>query len=117
LLAALIIFIAVEAIEIYRLFRRIKYYGYREAIFIYDATQWSRVFTFAMFYTFTYLFHTHLFIGSFVIDTILKMGVWVVIILLMIELILSLRDAIITYKQSSRAMEKENELSSPYFKS
>jgi hypothetical protein len=115
--AALIIFIAVEAVELYRLFRRIKYYGFREAILIYDVTQWSRVFTFAMFYTFTSLFHTHLFIGSFVIDTILKVGVWVVIILLIIELMLSLRDAIETYKQSFREIGKENEVSTPYIKS
>lgn len=114
--SALIIFIAVEAIELYRMFRRIKHYGYREAIFIYDVTQWSRVFTFAMFYTFTSLFHTHLFIGSFVIDTILKLGVWVVILLLMIELMLSLLDTIKSYKQSSKEMGKENEVSTPYFK-
>lgn len=111
--AALIIFIVVEAVELYRLFRRIKHYGFREAIFIYDVTQWSRVFTFAMFYTFTSLIHTHLFIGSFVIDTILKLGVWVVLILLMIELMLSLGDAIKNYKPSMRELEKENEISSP----
>jgi hypothetical protein len=115
--AAFIIFIAVESIELYRLFRRIKHYGFRDGILIYDVTQWSRVFTFAMFYTFTSLFHSQLFIGSFIIDTILKLGVWLVIILLMIELILSLHDAIKTFKQSYREMGKENELSSPYFKS
>ncbi|WP_419886990.1 hypothetical protein ACN6MT_15730 [Neobacillus niacini] len=111
---ALITFIAVETIELYRLFRRIKHYGFKEAIFVYDVTQWSRVFTFAMFYTFTSLIHTHLLIESFVIDTILKMGVWVVILLLMVELMLSLRDTIKTFKQSSRQLNKVN---SNYFHS
>ncbi|WP_223590720.1 hypothetical protein [Neobacillus bataviensis] len=112
--AALIIFITVESIEVYRLFRRIKYYGFKNGIFIYDVTQWSRIFTFAMFYTFTALIHTHLFIGSFVIDTILNLGVWVVMILLLFELILSFRDVISTYKKSSRRIGKENEITSPF---
>ncbi|MFP7299367.1 hypothetical protein [Neobacillus niacini] len=112
--AAFIIFIAVEIMELSRLFNRIKHYGFTQAIFIYDVTQWSRVFTFAMFYTFTSLFQTHLFIGSIVIETILKVGVWVVIILLLIELSLSLHNAIITYKQSTRKIGRETEVNSPY---
>ncbi|MCM3694124.1 hypothetical protein [Neobacillus niacini] len=113
--AAFIIFIAVEAMELSRLFRRIKHYGYKEAIFIYDVTQWSRVFTFAMFYTFTALFHTQIFIDSFVIESILKIGVWVVIILLLIELMLSIHGAIETYKKSSKEISKETELNYPYY--
>lgn len=112
--AAFIIFITVETIEIYRLFKRIKNFGFKNGIFIYDVTQWSRVFTFAMFYTFTSLIHTHLFIGSFVIDTILNVGVWVVMLLLMFELMLSFSDGIKTYKNSSREIVKENEVSSPF---
>jgi hypothetical protein len=112
--AALIIFITVESIEIYRLFKRIKHYGITKAIFIYDVTQWSRVFTFAMFYILTSLIHTHLFIGSFVIDTILNEGVWVVMILLMFELMLCFSDLIKAIKQSSRQIGKENEVSSPF---
>lgn len=115
--ASLVIFIAVEAIELYRLFKRIRHYGFRGAIIIYDVSQWSRVFTFAMFYTFTSVIHTYLFAGSFVINTILKAGVWVVIILLSIELMLSLRDAIKNYKPSRREIDKENEASTPYFNS
>jgi hypothetical protein len=112
--AALIIFITVESIEIYRLFKRIQHYGFKKAIFIYDVTQWSRVFTFAMFYTLTSLIHTHLFIGSIVIDTILNAGVWVVLILLMFELMLCFSDFIKATKQSSRQISKENKVSSPF---
>ncbi|NHC43506.1 hypothetical protein G6549_27060 [Bacillus sp. MM2020_1] len=111
---AFIIFISVESIEIYRLFKRIKHYGFNKAIFIYDVTQWSRVFTFAMFYTLTSLLHTHLFIGSIVIDTILNVGVWVVIILLMFELMLRFNDHIKANKQSSRQICNENEVNSPF---
>lgn len=112
--AALLIFIAVESIEIYRLYKRVKHLGFKNAIFIYDVTQWSRVFTFAMFYTFTSLIHTHLFIGSIVIDTILNDGVWVVIILLMFELMLCVSDLIKANKQLSRQIANENEVSSPF---
>ncbi|MCM3115445.1 hypothetical protein M3610_09110 [Neobacillus sp. MER 74] len=112
--AALLIFIMVESIEIYRLFKRFKHYGFKKAIFIYDVTQWSRVFTFAMFYTFTSLIHTHLLIGSIVIDTILNEGVWIVILLLMLELMLYVSDLIKANKQLSRQISKENEVSSPF---
>ncbi len=112
--AAFIIFIMVESIEIYRLFKRMKYYGFKKAILIYDVTQWSRVFTFAMFYTLTSLIHTYLFIGSIVIDTILNLGVWIVIILLMFELMLYFSDLIKANKQSSRQISEGNEVSSPF---
>ncbi|WP_035446154.1 hypothetical protein [Bacillus sp. UNC41MFS5] len=67
-----------------------------------------------MFYTFTSLIHTHLFIGSIVIDTILNDGVWVVIILLMFELLLCVSDLRKANKQLSRQISKENEVSSPF---
>lgn len=111
---AFIFFLTVESIEAIRLFRRINLYGLKNGIFTYDVTQWSRVFTFAMFYTFTSLIHTHLFIGSFVIDTILNIGVWVVMLLLMIELMLSLSFLIKSFKKSSEDILQENKVTSPF---
>ncbi|WML39494.1 hypothetical protein RCG19_20285 [Neobacillus sp. OS1-2] len=110
--AAFILFLLVESIEVYRLIRRINRYGFKNGIFIYDVTQWSRVFTFAMFYTFTALFHNHLFIGSFVIDTILKEGVWFIILLLIIELTLGLRFIIESTKNTSKQIARENDVTS-----
>lgn len=52
-LAAFIVFIAVEAIELTRLVARIRAYGLRRGAFSYRVTQWSRNFTFGMFYAFT----------------------------------------------------------------
>jgi hypothetical protein len=49
----LIIFLIIEAIEFYRLFRLVKQFGWKRSIGTYDVTQWSRIFTFSMFYTFT----------------------------------------------------------------
>ncbi|QKY68473.1 hypothetical protein [Lentibacillus sp. CBA3610] len=45
--------IIVEIVEVARAVKRIKQYGWNKAIFTYDVTQWSRIFTFGMFYTFT----------------------------------------------------------------
>jgi hypothetical protein len=52
-------FIIVELIEIYRAMKRVKKYGVAQGIFHYDVTQWSRNFTFGMFYAFTVAFHYH----------------------------------------------------------
>src|SRR5699024_2217434 len=48
---SLIIF--VEILEILRAMKRIQAYGWKKGIFSYHVTQWSRNFTFGMFYAFT----------------------------------------------------------------
>lgn len=85
---SLFIFIIVEAIEIYRLIRRIRHYGLKRGILIYDVTQWSRVFTFAMFYTFTSKIETDFSIVLILKNIIQTLGIWVIVPLLMMELIL-----------------------------
>lgn len=52
-------FIIIELIELYRAFKRVKKYGVAQGIFHYDVTQWSRNFTFGMFFAFTAAFHYH----------------------------------------------------------
>jgi len=47
------IFLAVEAVEIARLSARVRAYGWRRGAFSYNVSQWSRNFTFGMFYAFT----------------------------------------------------------------
>ena len=47
------IFVAVEVIEVARLATRVRLYGWRRGVFAYRVTQWSRNFTFGMFYAFT----------------------------------------------------------------
>lgn len=45
--------IIVETLEILRAIKRIKLYGWKTGVFSYHITQWSRNFTFGMFYAFT----------------------------------------------------------------
>ena len=47
------VFIAVEAVELARLLARVRAYGWSRGIFSYRVSQWSRNFTFGMFYAFT----------------------------------------------------------------
>ncbi|WP_077324938.1 hypothetical protein [Virgibacillus siamensis] len=52
-----VLVIAVEILEIVRAAKRIYRYGLNEGILTYQVTQWSRNFTFGMFYTFTWVMH------------------------------------------------------------
>ena len=47
------VFVAVEAAEVARAVVRVRAYGWRDGIFVYAPTQWSRNFTYGMFYAFT----------------------------------------------------------------
>jgi hypothetical protein len=47
------LFVTVEIIEVIRVIKRMKEYGWRRGVFTYHISQWSRNFTFGMFYFFT----------------------------------------------------------------
>lgn len=49
----------VEAVEVIRAILRIKSYGWNEGVLRYHVSQWSRNFTFGMFYTFTLFLHNN----------------------------------------------------------
>lgn len=52
-----ILLIVVEALEVIRAIIRIRCYGWNEGLLNYDVSQWSRNFTFGMFYTFSMVMH------------------------------------------------------------
>lgn len=52
-----VLLILVEIVEIIRIILRVRLYGWNKGIFTYDVTQWSRNFTFGMFYTFSLVMH------------------------------------------------------------
>ncbi len=101
-LAVFLVFIMVESIEILRLVWRIRVYGFKEGIFTYEVTQWSRIFTFAMFFTFTF------FIESPLQDVILNTGIWIILMLLIIELYLSVDVLRRRYVQIPLSFRKES---------
>jgi multisubunit Na+/H+ antiporter MnhG subunit len=86
----LIIFLIVESIEIYRLSRRFSLYGIKQGLLIYNVTQWSRIFTFAMFYTFTFLLDGHFWYIIQIKRVIISGGIWIILFLLFIEIFIGI---------------------------
>jgi hypothetical protein len=96
------VFILVELIEAYRLFKRITHYGLKSGILIYDVSQWSRIFTFVMFYTFTPLLKSNLLFISLIQKAVILFGAWFIFILFPIELLLCSSFLFQTYKKPKR---------------
>lgn len=86
-----LVFLIVEAIELYRLFRLVKNVGWRKGVGRYDVSQWSRVFTFAMFYTFTVSIPAANQAVSGIQGFVGQVGVWVILVLVFIEVIVVLQ--------------------------
>ncbi|GLB60090.1 hypothetical protein [Cytobacillus sp. NCCP-133] len=88
-LGTFLLFLIVEIIEGYRLAKRIRMYGVRSGVFTYNVTQWSRIFTFAMFFTFTAFLKVPALFS--IQQTIIHIGIWIILVLLIIELVLSIQ--------------------------
>ncbi len=86
-------FVIVEIIEVYRAIKRINKYGFLKGVGIYDVSQWSRIFTFGMFYAFTMRFDikhsafSNIYLLA-VQNFILKNGTAVMVFILIVEGIL-----------------------------
>jgi hypothetical protein len=93
----LAVFVIVEAFEFGRLVVRVRAFGWRKAVLIYDVSQWARNFTFGMFYAFTAALAASAGpappFGTLapIADAILRFGQYVVLLLLLVELTLMAR--------------------------
>src|SRR5690606_7422554 len=97
-LYTLCVFVAVETVELVRLGTRIRRHGWRRGAFDYHVTQWSRNFTFGMFYAFTLALSqrygpeaTAPWVET-VQRPILDYGPYAVLFLLIVEILLFLKD-------------------------
>ncbi|WP_273834246.1 hypothetical protein [Guptibacillus sedimenti] len=81
----------VETIEIVKAVKRVQVYGWQQGLFMYDVSQWSRNFTFGMFYAFSMAIsdrqNSISFIDQFQHHFLLLWS-WVVILLLWVEVFL-----------------------------
>lgn len=98
-ISILVLLIIIEGIEICRAVSRIKHYGWRKGIFTYDVTQWSRNFTFGMFYTFTIYMHKSVYymIPDQMYDfqqSFMSIWAWVVLVSLFIQIAVYMRSRI-----------------------
>lgn len=84
------LFFLVEGISIAKLGYRIKVIGWQKAILAYDISQWSRLFTYGMFYAFNLALVHDLEKTSILQSMIIHRGQYIVCLLLTIEIILSL---------------------------
>jgi hypothetical protein len=86
----LLLFICLEAAEVVRGVRRVRIYGFRNGLAVYDSSQWARIFTFCMFYTFTEKAYTNSVFSSGLASAsqqlILIYGKWVVALLVAAEI-------------------------------
>ncbi|WP_019394706.1 hypothetical protein [Priestia filamentosa] len=106
---ACLMFFLVEGIEIYRMYERIKLYGIREGILTYDVSQWSRLFTFAMFYTFTSYVEPSSKLQAIVQHTTLLTGIWVILSLCLAELLMLFFSSI-AHPKTSQIQRNEQSL-------
>jgi hypothetical protein len=87
------VFVAVEAVELARLATRVRRFGWRRAVLVYDPSQWARNFTVGMFYAFTLAFAERYPLDAAhpALDTlrrgVLSYGAYVVLALLLVELV------------------------------
>ncbi|MDR6999966.1 hypothetical protein [Neobacillus niacini] len=104
------IFVLVESIEVYRMYKRMKSYGLKKAILIYDLSQWSRVFTFGMFFTFTYMLAPGISALSAIQKIIITIGIWAVPCLLILEVCLCANHFLQVNRNYSKQYQKNSEL-------
>jgi hypothetical protein len=97
---ALVLFGVIETLEFMRLVEREHRRGFRRGLLVYDETQWTRNFTYGMFYAFSLALHlrlavTHSLAGPLrpsALRFIAEWGQYVVLILLLIEIAIFLRE-------------------------
>ncbi|OCA81277.1 hypothetical protein [Pseudobacillus wudalianchiensis] len=85
-IAVTLVFLLVESLEVWRLIKRLRHYGFKQGLWTYNVTQWSRLFTFVMFYIFTSLIKPEMDWFVTVRSIILTAGIPIIFFLLMIEL-------------------------------
>ena len=98
-------FVGVEAIELARAVVRVRAYGWREGMFVYSPTQWSRNFTYGMFYAFTLQLQESTAPDSWapgLQEEILGYGHYVVLVVLLVEIGIFFFDRVGTGLPSSK---------------
>lgn len=97
-----LLLIAIEGVELLRAKQRIQMYGWNQGVFSYHVSQWSRNFTFGMFYTFTLMMqkNTDYFLSANLTqiqESVMAIWAWVVLITLMLEIIIFLKYLMATH--------------------
>jgi hypothetical protein len=108
---AALMLVVVEAIEVARMWVRVREYGWKRGVFTYNVSQWARNFTFGMFYTFT--LHMWVLLGGVAApeaawlvaaqEVVVVWGPWVVLFFLLAEIGLFFLDNIRQKTQEAKS--------------
>jgi hypothetical protein len=104
-----VLFLVVESIELARVVARLRLFGWRRGLLVYDVSQWARNFTFGMFYAFTLGFAERFDLAGrhplleAARRLVLDFGQYIVLLLLLAELLLMLR-ALLRHGGSGRPL-------------
>lgn len=102
---ALAVFVVVESAEIARAIVRTRTYGWRDGLFAYLPSQWSRNFTFGMFYAFTLQLQSNSVqvpLAAGLQGTILAYGQYVVLAFLLVEVAVFFSDRVRPGRRSAK---------------
>lgn len=91
-LSATILFILVEGISLIKLYYRIQIAGIMKGVCLYNISQWSRNFTYGMYYAFTLSISDHHLTSNLTMNTISIYGQYIVFLMLLIEIIIFFRN-------------------------
>lgn len=91
--------VMIESVELRRAVQRVQRYGWREGVGTYHVSQWSRNFTFGMFYAFTSALHEH-FQYSTTLEQVyawlLPSWGWLVFVVLVVECVLWIKSKLVS---------------------
>ncbi|UOQ95437.1 hypothetical protein MUO14_11200 [Halobacillus shinanisalinarum] len=83
--------LSIEVVEVMRAVKRVRQLGWKKGLFTYNISQWSRNFTFGMFYAFSMTMHSNPHYQNVLYNfhaEFLSIWAWVVLIVLMAEIVL-----------------------------
>lgn len=108
---ALVLFAVIEILEFLRLCEREHRRGWSRGLLVYDTTQWTRNFTYGMFYAFSYELYRHLSVASSptgdlwypALRVIAEWGQYVVLAALLIEIAIFSRARLHLFWRSSHS--------------
>lgn len=108
-----LLLVVIEVIEILRAIIRIKNYGWNKGLFEYNVSQWSRNFTFGMFYTFSLVMHFNPYypIPEMLFkfqNGFMAFWAWIVLSALIIQIGIYVKSRIETYNGTKRGKLAQN---------
>ncbi|WP_133134499.1 hypothetical protein [Legionella wadsworthii] len=89
---ASILLCLVEGMGLIKLYYRIKISGFIEGVFVYNLSQWTRIFTLGMYYSFTLALYKRDISSNFIVAHVIALGKYIVFLIFIFEIFIFFRD-------------------------